>query len=114
MALIFEKVEVAFEEEIEFKGYGVDSYNLVLNEEEVANVINLFKKSQEEKANNEELDEELFQIIWKDKLDYYKENLGYYIFNKYTMAIVVEIMGKQSKSDQKFYTNIAKKYQTKK
>lgn len=123
MALIFKKQDEAFKEEITFEGYGVENYKVVLSDEDVALALYLFSKykNKENKElsikEQEELkfeEQQIRKLIWKDKVDYYLDNLGDYLFVKYTMAILIEVMGKQNKADQKFYTKIASKHSTKK
>lgn len=126
MALIFTKKEVSYKELIKFEGYNVDPFELILDEEQEAEIIGILKTNnkykQEDLAslNDTELNElklandRLVDLIWGNKKDYYLHGLGEYLFQKYSIAVGLDIAGKYSAQNKKLYENIAKKYQAKK
>jgi hypothetical protein len=102
-----------YENEMEFNGIDLPIHKIVITDVEASKLQTLFQKVNETQTSTKEEDEELFNIIWKDKKEFYQKQLGDFHFNEYTTLIAVDVMGFLGKQKMNSLNGVAKKYQDK-
>jgi len=102
-----------YENEMEFNGIDLPIHKIVITDVEASKLQTLFQKVNETQTSTKEEDEELFNIIWKDKKEFYQKQLGDFHFNEYTTLIAVDVMGFLGKQKMNSLNGVAQKHQVK-